>query len=120
MELGHPLELHPLPAVPPHFVAMATTAPMVLELLVDQGCGLQQAPEHPRQAARTVRLASNVMELEESRSVLKIPTLLPGHQSAPLVVQGRFQVLDLHRHHHASLSVEMVCEEEVKLVMTLT
>ncbi len=98
---------------------MGTTAPTVLELLVVQGCGLLQAPEHPPQPARVARLASNVMEQEERLSALKIPTLLPGRLSAPLVIQGRFPVLDLHRHHHVSLSVEMVCELEVKIVMTL-
>jgi hypothetical protein len=64
LERGQRLELRPLPAVHPPFVVMGTTALMVLELLVVQGCGLLQAPEHPHQAARTVRLASNVMELE--------------------------------------------------------
>ncbi len=63
LELGLRLELRPLPAVHPPFVVMGTTAPMVLELRVDQGCGLLQAPEHPRQAALLARLALNV-ELE--------------------------------------------------------
>ncbi len=78
---------------------------MGLRRLVVQGCGLLQAPEHPRQAALLVRLASNVMELEERRSVLRIPTLLPGHQSVPRVAQAilllglhpAFRVVQAHR-----------------------
>ncbi len=88
LELGLCLELRPLLAAPPPFVAMGTTAPMVLELLVVQGCGLLQAPEHHLRAALLVRLASSVMELEERRSALKIPTLLPGRLCVPLVAQA--------------------------------